>query len=160
MISQKIQDAVNAQIVNELWSANLYLAMSLYFETEGYTGFAKWMKAQSQEETGHACDMASFIIKRGGKAVIGDLASVPQTWESPLKAFEDAYAHECKISADINALLDLAEAEKDRAAQDFFWGFVREQVEEEATASGIVDRIRKMGGTDIFGLDQEYGKRK
>lgn len=48
MISQKIQDAVNAQIVNELWSANLYLAMSLYFETEGYTGFAKWMKAQSQ----------------------------------------------------------------------------------------------------------------
>ncbi len=60
----------------------------------------------------------------------------------------------------IYKVLDLAEAEKDRAAQDFLWGFVKEQVEEEATASSIVDRIRRMGGTDIFGLDQEYGKRK
>ena len=97
---------------------------------------------------------------RGGNAHIVDITSVPQNWESPLQAFEEVYAHECKVSAMINALLDLAEEEKDRAAQDFMWGFVKEQVEEEATASGIVDRIRRMGGTDIFGLDQEYGKRK
>lgn len=160
MISNKLQDAINGQIVAEMWSANLYLSMSFYFDREGYTGFASWMKAQSKEEMEHAYEMADFLHKRGGIAHIGDITSVPQNWESPLQAFEEVYAHECKVSAMINALLDLAEEEKDRAAQDFMWGFVKEQVEEEATASGIVDRIRRMGGTDIFGLDQEYGKRK
>ena len=53
----------------------------------------------------------------------------------------------------------MAIEENDKATQDFLWTFVREQVEEEATASGIVDRIKKMGDTAIFNLDQQYGSR-
>ena len=160
MISEKLQKAINDQVKAEMWSANLYLAMSFYFKRNSYDGFANWMKKQSQEETEHAYQMADFIIKRGGKAVLGKIEAVPQTWESPLAAFENVYAHECKVSALINSLLDLAEEERDRAAQDFLWQFVREQVEEEATASGIVDRLKRMGATAIFNLDQEYGARK
>lgn len=119
MISQKLQDALNEQIVAEMWSANLYLSMSFFFDGEGFSGFANWMKKQSQEETEHAYQMADFIIKRGGKAVLGKIEAVPQAWESPLAAFENVYAHECKVSALINSLLDLAEEERDRAAQDF-----------------------------------------
>ena len=128
MISQKMQDALNGQIVAEIWSANLYLSMSFFFEGEGFTGFANWMKKQSQEEMSHAYMIADFVIKRGGKAVLGQIDAVPQSWESPLA--------------------------------DFLWQFVREQVEEEATASGIVDRLKRMGATAIFNLDQEYGARK
>ena len=82
-----------------------------------------------------------------------------QTWTSPLDAFEDAYKHECHISHLIDNLLDKAVEENDKATQDFLWQFVREQVEEEATASGIVDRIKRMGDTAIFNLDQQYGSR-
>lgn len=160
MISQKMQDALNGQIVAEMWSANLYLSMSFFFEGEGFTGFANWMKKQSQEETSHAYQIADFIIKRGGNAVLGQIDAVPQKWETPLAAFEQVYAHECKVSALINNLLDLAKAEHDFACEDFLWQFVREQVEEEATASGIVDRLKRMGATAIFNLDQEYGARK
>lgn len=88
MISQKLQDALNEQIVAEMWSANLYLSMSFFFDGEGFSGFANWMKKQSQEETEHAYQMADFIIKRGGKAVLGKIEAVPQAWESPLAAFE------------------------------------------------------------------------
>jgi ferritin len=160
MISQKMQDALNGQIVAEIWSANLYLSMSFFFEGEGFTGFANWMKKQSQEEMSHAYMIADFVIKRGGKAVLGQIDAVPQSWESPLAAFENVYAHECKVSALINNLLELAKAEHDFASEDFLWQFVREQVEEEATASGIVDRLKRMGATAIFNLDQEYGARK
>jgi ferritin-like protein len=160
MISQKMQDALNGQIVAEIWSANLYLSMSFFFEGEGFTGFANWMKKQSQEEMSHAYIIADFVIKRGGKAVLGQIDAVPQSWESPLAAFENVYAHECKVSALINNLLELAKAEHDFASEDFLWQFVREQVEEEATASGIVDRLKRMGATAIFNLDQEYGARK
>lgn len=159
MISEKLQNAINGQISRELWSANLYLSMAFYFDMEGFNGFANWMKKQSQEETEHAYAMADYLIKRGGKARVGKVDIVPEAWKSPLEVFEQVYEHECKVSRWIDELLDLAIAEGDKATQDFLWTFVREQVEEEATASGIVDRIRKMGDTAIFNLDQQYGAR-
>ena len=70
MISEKLQKAINEQITAEMWSSNLYLAMSFYFEKEGFSGFAHWMKKQSQEEMAHAYAMADYIIKRGGTAKV------------------------------------------------------------------------------------------
>ncbi len=160
MISQKLQDAINVQISKEIWSANLYLSMAFYFDKEGFNGFATWMKKQSQEEMDHAYTMANYIIKRGGTARVGEIAAVPETWGSPLEVFEQVYEHECKVSHWIDELVDIAASEHDKATQDFLWSFVREQVEEEATASGIVDRIRKMGDNAIFNLDQQYGGRQ
>ena len=70
MITEKLQNAINDQIIAEMWSANLYLSMSFYLEKEGYDGMAHWMKKQSQEELEHAYDMASFLQKRGGTAKV------------------------------------------------------------------------------------------
>ena len=148
MISSSLEKALNEQIVCEIYSANLYLSMSFYFEKEGFNGFSTWMKKQSAEEMDHAYQMANFIIKRGGTAEVNTIDAVKKTWTSPLNAFEDAYAHECKISAG------------DNATQDFLWQFVREQVDEEATASGIVDRIKRMGDSSLFNLDEQYGRRQ
>ena len=66
MISQKLQEAINVQIAAEMWSSNLYLSMSFYFKKLGYDGFASWMRKQSQEELGHAYDLADYVSKRGG----------------------------------------------------------------------------------------------
>ena len=159
MISKKLQDALNEQIVAEIYSANLYLSMSFYMEKEGFEGFSTWMKKQSAEEMDHAYQMASSIIKRGGEAVVNQIPAVKQKWSTPLEAFEDTYKHECHVSQLIDKLLELAISEHDNASQDFLWQFVREQVEEEATASGIVDRIKRMGDSAIFNLDQQYGSR-
>jgi len=60
MMTEKLQQAINDQITAELWSANLYLAMSFYMEKEGYSGIAHWLKKQSAEENDHACQMASY----------------------------------------------------------------------------------------------------
>lgn len=160
MLNEKLQDALNGQITAEMWSANLYMSMSFYFEKEGFTGFATWLKKQAAEETEHAYTFADYIIKRGGTATVGAIDTVPTTWDTPLAAFEHVYNHETTVSAAIDRLLDLAQELNDKASQDFLWQFVREQVEEEATASGIVDRIRRMGDTAIFNLDQQYGARK
>lgn len=141
MISQRLQDAINAQITREIWSANLYLSMAFYLDKEGFNGFSTWMKKQSQEEMEHAYTMADYVIKRGGTAKVGQIDNVPGDWSTPLNVFESAYEHECKVSRWIDELVDIAIEEKDKASQDFLWTFVREQVEEEATASGIVDRL-------------------
>ena len=146
MISQKLQDAINAQIVAEMWSANLYLSMSYFFAAKGYEGFAAWMKAQSREENDHADMLAQYVFKRGGVAKVG--------------AIDTVYKHECHVSELIDQLVDVAADEKDKASQDFLWGFVREQVEEEATVQGIVDKIKLGGEAGLFYLDAQLGARK
>ena len=129
MISEKLQNAINEQISAEMWSSNLYLSMSFYFEREGFSGFAHWMKKQSQEEMGHAYAMADYIIKRGGIAKVDKIDVVPTGWGTPLEVFEHVFEHERHVSKLVDALVDIAAAEKDKATQDFLWGFVREQVE-------------------------------
>ena len=131
MISEKLQNAINEQITAEMWSSNLYLSMSFYFEREGFSGFAHWMKKQSQEEMGHAYAMAEYIIKRGGTAKVDKVDVVPTGWGTPLEVFEHVFEHERHVSKLVDALVDMAAAEKDKATQDFLWGFVREQIKKK-----------------------------
>lgn len=159
MIKEKLQHAINEQIMAEMWSSNLYLAMSFFMEKEGYCGMASWLRKQSSEEKDHACQLASYVIKRGGQAKLDKVDVVPNDFGTPLEVFEQVYKHERRVSEMIDSLVDVAAEEKDKATQDFLWGFVREQVEEEATASGIVDMIKKAGATGIFFVDAKLGER-
>ncbi len=134
--------------------------MTFYFEKEGISGIANWMKKQSQEELEHAYVMADYIIKRGGVAKVDKIDVVPSGWGTPLEVFEHVYKHEYHVSKMIDELVSVASAERDNATQDFLWGFVREQVEEEATAQGIVDKIKKAGDAGIFFIDSQLGQRK
>ena len=132
MITEKLEKAFNDQITAELWSSNLYLQMAFYLQKEGWDGFAHWMLKQSDEEKEHAVELAGYLMNE----------------------------HECHVSRLINDLVDVASAEKDKATQDFLWGFVREQVEEEDTALSILEKIRKCnGGAGLFYIDGELAKR-
>ena len=159
MISEKLQNAINEQIVAEMWSANLYLSMSFYLKGEGFDGFAHWLKKQYEEEMEHACEMADYLMKRGGVAKVDKVDVVPTGWGSVLEVFEHVYEHECHVSELISNLVDMAAAEKDKATQNFLWGFVREQVEEEATAQGIVDKLKKAGDAGVLYVDSQLGQR-
>jgi len=148
MMTEKLQKVLNEQVTAEMWSANLYLSMSFHLEREGYTGFASWLKKQSQEEMEHAYAIAGYIIKRGGIAKVDKIDVVPTGWGTPLE-----------VSKMIDGLVAIASSEKDNATQDFLWGFVREQVEEEATAMEIVDKLKRAGDAGVFFIDAQLGKR-
>lgn len=159
MISEKLQKAVNDQITAELWSSNLYLQMAFHFEKEGWDGFAHWMHKQSDEEKEHACALAAYLAKRGGEAKVSMIDVVPTGWGSVKEVFANVAEHERKVSRLIDDLVDVASAEKDKATQDFLWGFVREQVEEEASVDAIVSKIEKCGDAGLIFLDSELAKR-
>ena len=159
MISTELQKAINDQITAELWSSNLYLSMAFALKAEGWDGFAHWMDKQSLEEREHAVAMADYLIKRGGEAKVSMIDVVPDKWGSVLDVFENVYKHECHVSALIDKLVDVAAAQNDKATQDFLWGFVREQVEEEATAESIMEKIKKAGDQGLFYLDGQLGQR-
>ncbi len=161
MLSNKVQDALNAQINAELWSCYLYLAMSMHFEAEGRSGVANWFRIQFKEEQAHAEIFINYINQRGGRVVLEPIAAVPQTWDSPLAAFEDTLAHEQKVTAMINNLYAIAEADHDYATRDRLTWFVSEQVEEEDNARQLIDKFKLIGndGMGIYMLDQELAAR-
>jgi len=161
MISPKLQDAINAQINAELWSAYLYLAMGMHFENEGYAGIANWYKIQFKEEQAHAEIFMNYLNSRGGRVVLAPIEAVPTTWESPLASFEATLQHEEKVTALINDLYRLADEEHDYATKGKLDWFISEQVEEEETAKGIIDRLKLVGdnGMGIYMLDQEFASR-
>ena len=161
MIKEKIREALNQQLNAELFSSYLYLSMAAYFESINLKGFANWMRVQTQEELVHAMKFYDFIIERGGKVILSSIESPPTEWASPLAVFEHAYQHEQKVTGLINTLVDLAIAEQDHATNNFLQWFVAEQVEEEASADEVVQKIKLMGDASggLFMIDSELAQR-
>ena len=161
MISQKVQDALNAQINAEFWSAYLYLSMAQYFHANGRSGLAKWFDVQFKEEQDHAQILINYLNSRDGRVILQPIAAVPTEWKSELDAFQATLEHEQKVTAMINNLYYIAESERDYATRGRLDWFVSEQVEEEETAREIIDRLKLIGdnGLAMYTLDTELGAR-
>jgi len=160
-MNKKIEEAFNEQINAELYSSYLYLSMANYFAAENLDGMVTWMRIQTDEERMHAMKFLDYINERGGRVVLKQIDEPKFEWSGPLDAFQDAYNHECMISGRINDLANLAAAEGDHAATTFLQWFVTEQVEEEATALGIVEKLKMVGDNPvgILMIDQQLGQR-
>ncbi len=161
MLSKMMQDAINEQIKDELYSAYLYLSMAAYFEVESLPGFATWMRAQSQEEVEHAMKFFDFVNERGGRVELQAIEQPTVTFESPLAVFQATYEHEQKVTALIHDLYELALDESDYPAQVMLHWFIDEQVEEEDSVSEILDTLERIGDKDqgLMMLDRELGQR-
>ena len=161
MISEKMVAAINDQIKAEFDSAFIYLAMSAYFEDTNLCGMAHWMKKQYEEEIEHAEKFMHHLYERGATVVVGGIEKPKQKYDGPLDVFKEALKHERYVTARINKLMDLAIEEKDYATQSMLKWFIDEQVEEEANADAIIQKIELVGtsGSCVYLLDKELARR-
>jgi len=161
MMSSAMQDALNSQINKEIFSAYLYASMASHFEHNSLKGFATWMRAQSGEELDHARKFVDYMHDRGARVKLTALDAPRTEWDTAIEVFEDAYKHECMISASINELATQSINEKDHATHAFLEWFVTEQVEEESNADQIVQQLKLANGAPgaLFMLDRELGQR-
>lgn len=161
MIKQKVEKALNQQLNQELFSSYTYLAMSAYFEQRNLSGFAAWFRMQSQEENEHAMKIFDYLHQRGGKVKLDAIDSAKSGWKSDLAVFKDMYEAEKKVSKSIDDLVELTLTEKDHATHNFLQWFVSEQVEEEAMAEELRDKMEMIGDNKsaLFLFDRELGAR-
>jgi len=161
MLDANVQNAMNEQIKNELYSAYLYLSMSAYCEEASLPGFAHWMRLQAQEEVEHAMKIFGFIAERGGRVVLQAIDRPLSKFESPAAVFAETLEHEQKVTAMIHDLYALSLEQKDYASQVFLQWFVEEQVEEEASATEILETLKRIGdkGHALVMLDGRLGAR-
>lgn len=161
MLSQRLQDALNAQINAEFWSAYLYLSMSMDCAAKGLKGTSHWFSVQFREEQDHARILIDYMLSRGGVVKLAPIAEVRTSWNSPLEAFEETLAHERRVTAMFDELCRLAAEEHDYATANRLVWFVDEQIEEESEAQEKLDALRAVEGNKfgIYMLDKELGAR-
>jgi ferritin len=145
MLSPIIEEALNKQITVEAQSSQVYLAMASWAEVLGFEGVAQFMYAHSDEERMHMLKMVKFVNERGGHAIVAPLVSPPKEFGSFKEMFEELFNHEVMVSACINDLIDVCLQEKDYATHNFLQWYVSEQIEEEALARNILDKINLIG---------------
>jgi ferritin len=161
MLSDKLLKSLNEQINNELFAAYQYLAMAEYFAAQNLDGFAHWMRLQREEEIAHAMKIFDFVIDRDSRVTLAPIAAPDAKFASPLAVLKKALDHERSVTAKINALYAAAKTENDYPTEAIMQWFVLEQVEEEASALKLVERL-EMAGDDkaaLLILDREVGQR-
>ena len=156
-----VQDRINEQIKHELDSAYIYLAMTAHFEAENLPGFAHWMRLQAREEVGHAMRLFDYVNDRGGRVTLRALDEPASRFDAPISVFRAALEHERHITGLIHELYQLAVEKRDFATQAQLQWFITEQVEEEKSASTIVEQLEMAGDSRaaLLYLDRQLGAR-
>ena len=161
MLSQKLHEAINAQINAELWSAYLYLAMSMDAEAKGYKGVANWFYVQFQEEQAHARIFMNYLSSRDAKVTLLPIEEVPATWNSVLDMYKQTLEHEKKVTSLINNLAYIANEDRDFASINRLNWFIDEQVEEEESARDMIATVEAVEDNKygMYMLDKDLATR-
>lgn len=161
MLSKKLHEAINAQINAELWSAYLYLAMSMDAEAKGLKGVANWFYVQYLEEQDHARIFMNYLNSRDAKVTLLPIEAVPTAWDSVLSMFTQTLEHEKKVTSLINNLAAIANDDRDFASINRLVWFIDEQVEEEESAREMIAAVEAVEGNKygMYMLDKELATR-
>lgn len=161
MLSQNLYKAINDQINAELWSAYLYLSMSMDCEAKGYKGIANWFYVQFQEEQAHARIFMNYLNSVDAKVNLLPISEVKTSWDSVLDMFKQTLEHEKKVTGMINNIAAIANADKDYAAINRISWFIDEQVEEEESAREMITTFEAVEGNKygMYMIDKELATR-
>jgi len=161
MLSEKLTKALSDQVNAEYYSAYLYLAMSAAADGIGLKGTANWLFVQAQEELAHGTHIYEYVLERGVIPSFAAIQQPPASFSDIKEIFDVVLAHEQKVTQSINAIATLAMQEFDHACYHFMMWYVNEQVEEEASAMVVLDKIRLIGDNKgmLLALDNELATR-
>ncbi len=161
-MDKKLNEIINDQIKNELYSAYLYLAMAAYFESKNFAGFAHWMKVQAKEEYGHAMKFYDYVFDTNGRVVLQGIPQPPTDFASAMDVFEKTLAHEKEVTKSINNIYEQAIELNDNATTIFLQWFITEQVEEEKNATVIIETLKmiKPDSAAMIMYDHQLSKRE
>ncbi|MBI1835902.1 MAG: ferritin [Flavobacteriia bacterium] len=145
-MNTRVEAALNDQIHKEGYSSQFYLAMASWAENHGLSGTAQFLYSHSDEERFHMLKLIKFVNERGGKAMIQAIEQPPIEFKDLENVFEQLLNHELMVTDSINNLVDICLQEKDYTTHNFVQWYVSEQLEEEALARTILDKLKLIDG--------------
>lgn len=155
MLNKKVENILNEQIEKEDYSSQLYLAMASWAENQGFSGVASWLYAQSDEERLHMLKIVKYINERDGVALIPGMKQPPKGFNNMNEMFKAVLEHEQYITASINEIVAVCIDVKDYTTHNWIQWFVQEQIEEEASAKDIIDKLNLVGAKNLYMFDRD-----
>ena len=157
MIKANVEKAINEQIKKEEYSSRLYLQMATWCEVNGLGGAANFLYAQAEEEREHMLKFVHYLNDRGGHAKMMSLEQPPYEFKNIRDIFDQVMKHEEFITESINKVYEVTLNEKDYTSGNFLQWFINEQIEEESTMRGILDKMELVGDdkAGYFHIDKE-----
>ncbi len=155
MLTKAMETILNEQIEKEGYSSNLYLAMASYAESQGLTGIAKWLYSQSEEERVHMLKFIHYVGERDCNVIIPEFKKPPVEFGTVKELFEGVMKHEQYITASINEIVGNSLDERDFTTHTWIQWFVTEQIEEEASVKGILDKLALVGDKNMYMFDRD-----
>ena len=152
-VAPDVIESLNAQLGRELEAHLQYLSISSWFDAEGLPELTRFFSAQAAEEHVHAMKFLDYLQDIGGPVVIPALAAPKPSFESAEEAVAASLEWEDAVTAQIDAIMDLAIERRDHATQAFLQWFVSEQVEEVATMSELLQVTRRAGENNLLLLE-------
>ena len=155
MLNKKVEEVLVNQIEKEAYSSNLYLAMAVWADTNGFDGISQWLYAQAEEERLHMMKFIKYVNERGGKAVISAIEQPPAEYTGVKHVFTQVLEHEQYVTELINTIVGVCLEEKDFTTHNWIQWFVTEQIEEEASVQSINDKLRLLGDHNLYMFDRD-----
>jgi bacterioferritin B len=154
MPDKTFADALNEQIANEFAASQQYVAAAVYYDAETLPRLAAFFYRQALEEREHAMMMIRYLLDVGEEVRIPDIRSHQTSYESSSAPVRMALDQEKRVSEEIFALFELARELKDYRAEQFLQWFVKEQVEEVALMSDLLNVVER--SKDNLLLAEDY----
>lgn len=152
MISSGMNAKLNEQIQAEFSAAHGYLTMACAFDNMGLKILAKRFYEQHTEEQAHAMKILRYVQEVGGTVTLAEINKPRTEYPSAMAIVEAALESEKNVTAMINALMSMADSEKDYATRSFLQWFVDEQVEEVSSMSDLLTLV-KMAGENLLQVE-------
>ena len=140
---EKFADALNAQIANEFAASQQYVAAAVYYDAATLPRLAAFFYRQALEEREHAMMMIQYLLDVGEEVRIPDIKAQQTSFADGSAPVRMALEQEQRVSDEIYALFELARELKDYRAEHFLQWFVKEQVEEVALMSDLLNVVER-----------------
>lgn len=158
-LSPTMVEALNNQVVYEMYSAYLYFMVAAWSQSKGLTGFYKWFKGQGDDEIGHAMKIFKYLVDTGSDIDLpaikapGEQLSFIHTMEDATRAVLD---HEMSVTSRWQRIGEMAKAEPNLATQELAQWFMTEQIEEEDVAVTLHQKVQLAdSGAGLLIVDHE-----
>jgi len=147
-----IEKLLNDQIKYEANASMQYLAMASWADAKGYNGISNFFYGQSEEERTHMTKLVKFVNERSGNVIIPELEKPQSNFSSLKDLFEHFLNSEIFVTEQINKVIFECLDKKDYNVHNFMQWYVTEQLEEEATARELLDKLNIIGDNNGSGL--------
>ena len=135
--------ALNEQIANEFAASQQYVGMAVYYDAETLPRLAAFFYRQALEEREHAMMMVQYLLDVGEEVHIPDIKAQATSYSDGVTPVKKALEQEKRVGEEIFALFELAREVKDYRAEQFMQWFVKEQVEEVALMSDLLNVVER-----------------